>query len=325
MLLTFLPPLLVTDHIYVLNSSYDWRGDTVTILSNTLIIGESKEGVVLETNSTTTINFGSTSTSESTYTTGTITATIGTSFVVTGSGTSWSSNVSAGDVLVPTLEGDANAQYMRVEEVVSNTKIRLTSPAGYGYSGASYRIVTNAAVNIHIKNLGFRASTSSDTKQGATVKLAVAIYCSIDNCNLEGWWTVAPYATALFKFVNNICRGSKEGVFRNGTLTKSLISNNIVSGGAAFISVCDPSLCVISNNIITGGNSLDGNNGEIDLTSGSDRNVIAHNIFSGNNGYAIKIASGCTKNLIANNIIYKNGGAISDAGTGSVIDNNITS
>lgn len=75
------------------------------------------------------------------YDTGTITLTNG-SATVTGSGTSWVGNISAGNVLIT----DGGAVYP-IEKLVSATEITLSRPfTGSGGSGASYEIVPTGGV-----------------------------------------------------------------------------------------------------------------------------------------------------------------------------------
>jgi parallel beta-helix repeat protein len=115
--------------------------------------------------------------------------------------------------------------------------------------------------------------------------------------------------------------------FRSGGYGGLLSGNRNAVSTCVFSAMTSDGLFGSPYESVISGNVSTGNSGNGIQLSDGDRNIIANNRCEGNGGYGIKISSSTAeKNLVHGNILLGNtAGAISDAGTGTVQADNITS
>lgn len=323
-----------------LKSLSDSGGGTLRLAAGTYVINGSINGyssikIVGVSPSATTIDFNSTSSSLTfaginVYSTGTISSITG-GVNVTGSGTSWLSNITAGQYLF------IGTRHYKIAAVTGDTTLILQE--GYTdnltFPGVSYRICT-PIVDVEISNLAIKSSTSTgviftDALQ-VTLDNVVVVLCNkgLSFTNVSRLNLIRTLATSStsngFEFTNiGLCdwssvnasaNGGSGFVFSNGRTISGLLSSvaNTADGfnftncddmnltteassnggqGIEFAAGCD-------NNHITGvlnGNASDG----IKLTATSDNNTLGTGLrLDGNGGYGINIAaSSCDTNTIA--------------------------
>lgn len=330
-------------------------GETFTLASDIIL----RSGVRLQgqKESKTILDFNSTAHSikfedSTVYSTGTITS-ISMGVVVTGSGTSWSTNVTAGQHLF------LQNRHYKIASVDSDTQLTLSE--GYinnaSLPGASYRIST-ILVDVELSELTVINSTDDGLKINGGRRIL------IDNCTFQAnnvgvdfdyvtevkgeVMTVVANASDGVQFTNcgyfymnsapsagngghgyilNNCEtlpltftgaDANAGDGINATDCTKCLFNVEASGnggyGIQFVSGC--TLNYIERSLLIG-NTSDG----VKLTETSDNNIIVNNIFNANGAYGINIADSTDdSNLLANNQ-YLNSitGDYSDSGTDTII------
>lgn len=328
---------------------------TYTITSDITL--KSAVAIEGEKESTTILDFDSNSASlkfadSSVYTTGTISS-ITSGVMVTGSGTSWLANVTAGQYLFL-----ANRHY-KIAAVTSDTTLILSE--GYignaSLPGASYRISTilvdvdfseltiiNSAddgmsiegckgitirdvtfvgnnvgidwdyVTEDIVNTVTVANSTSDGVQMSNVGFGlVSSLASVSNGG--NGYTFDTLETMPFEYS---AANANAGNGINATsIKKCLLSiESRANGGYGIelVSNCNQNFIY---NCLLANNTSDG----LKLTADDDNNIISNVIFDANGGYGFNIAdSTCDTNLVSNNRYINNtSGDYSDSGTGTII------
>jgi hypothetical protein len=330
---------------YTINSA-------LTGISNIQIIGESSGTTILDFNNTAAnLSFAGTNV----YATGTITG-ITSGVSVTGSGTSWLANASAGQYLF------ISTQWYLIAAVTSDTTLILAEAYGDDITfPIAYRIAT-VKRNIFIKQMLIKNSTGTaltftDCRE---INLSDILFVNNDvglastNCSLYNATRIL--ATSSFNNgieVTNIGRFTWTNVVVVGNGAYGLVFDNIKtgamiactssgnqSGGFVITNAEDIGMWVeasanggygiemgLSNdnieifNAIVDGNSSDG----VNLDTNTDNVKFYGSEFVGNGGYGINIAAaGCNGTIITTNTFSGNvTSACNDSGTGTVIRGNV--
>ena len=318
----------------------------ITIYSSIFLQGQNGSVCIIDFDSQ---SYGIAAAGTGVYTTGSIT-TITSSVFVTGSGTSWLANVSAGQHLF------LGTRWYEIAAVTSDTTLVLSE--GYGDNvtlPASYRIAT-AIKDVRVANITIKNSTTTGIALTDCRKIVFDNILSLDN-NKGGVFTncsefnndrfVAVSSTdngieltnvglSDWESVNSISSGGKNFVFNNvKTMTLFPIAANDAAGDGIEITtgvnikmtveasgngaiglecVSDCSDLVIDG--IFSGNASD----NIKLAATTDNCIIYAGDISGAGGYGVNIAaSTCdTNKIIGNNFASNTLGDINDSGTGTV-------
>lgn len=324
----------------------------LTGYSSVSIIGVSPTATVLDFGNTNhSLSFAGTSV----YSTGTITAVSG-GVNVTGSGTLWLANVTAGQTLF------LGTRSYVIAAVTGNTTLILGE--GYGDNvtlPSSYRICTQVT-DITIKNVGFKNSTGTALKFNDCRRITMSntnfisnsvgynmTNCSetdvaeieaaantsdgvqVTNLGLSFWRTIASpsnggngFTLSNMKDVYLIacsCDGNTgDGLNLTTGVNMQLTIDSSSNGGKGvnMVSVCS-NVDLISGRI--NNNVSDG----IKLTASSSNCHIYGNDIEANGGYGVNIAgSSNNSNLITTNGFVANvSGAVNDLGTGTLIRGNV--
>lgn len=325
-------------NILVMPGEYDWAPVSSTdyvIPSETRIFGVNPNEVIIKINSNTEIYFGGTTSTESIYSTGTVTS-LGSGgsgdnnkkYRIQGNSTSWSGNVNPGDILVVEVSGNSNAVAGIVKEVLSDTLLAMEDSLHTNFSTANYRIISNASKGISLENLQFinDIDTSQDTIQTpGDFHIYLAWWSSIKNCFIKGIRLDANGAHYL-----NISHNILQGCGRNA-FTKCInlnYSHNMANGVEAFCWM-NPGLneyCNVIGNIVTGCWGVNNNNGCIALTDPSNDNkkiLIANNILTGiNTQYGCRLDSRAKDCVVVGNIFEGTITGLLDGGTNTVTAGN---
>lgn len=334
------------------------RAGTYTITSNITL--KSSVNLKGEKESTTIINFNSNSASfnyaDTAYTTGTITSITG-GVSVTGSGTSWLANASAGQYL-----WIANRHYL-IAAVTSNTTLTLAE--GYignaTLPGAAYRISTilkdvdfsemtikssaadgmaiQGCKNITLENMTFLQNNVGidwDYVSECKVDNVLVVSSTADgvemdfvgfgdfegfssNANGGDGFDLTNCETLPFAFCS-ATSNTADG-FNMSTVIKSYFAVEARANGGQgmeLVGGCD-------NNHITKSFIISNTSDGIKLTASDDRNIIEGNIINSNGGYGVNIAAAsCDKNLVHGTQFSGNtSGTIQDLGTGNIGADNV--
>jgi hypothetical protein len=327
------------------------------------IIGRSGLTIQGESESTTILDFDSNNKSfkfEGTdvYTTGTITSIAynggAGAFEVTGNGTSWLANASAGQYIF------LGTRWYPIAAVTSNTTLLLaegfsdTTPTNYRIATIKNDININ---NITIKNSAGTGFVATDVKNIAfeeVILLSNNVGASLTNCDLIqinklqavnstsdgiqmtncGLSVVSSMPTVNNGgngvTLNNLktisfaaCASSgNTGDGVNGTsLIECLFAYACEGNGGQGIEITATSDRLFIQNSFINGNTSDG----IKLTATTDSCIISNNQVINNGGYGINIAANtCDDNIIVDSYFNNNtSGNVNDAGTGTLLRSNI--
>jgi parallel beta-helix repeat protein len=217
--------------IFVRNGTYVLTSDINITTSGTVIIGESRDGAIIDCNNT--ANGIKAIGDTAAYTAGTIAITNDTN-TVTGTGTLWDANVSAGEYIL--LKGDL----YKIQSVDSDTQLTLVETyQGRTVSGASYTI---AAVleNIRLENLTVRGYNESSQ---AAIRFECVLNSIIRNCTANnnydyGIWLLRSYHCKLNKNFarQNHYNGIRMDYSSHNALVENSCANNNFSGILLFYS-----------------------------------------------------------------------------------------
>lgn len=339
-------------------------GGRISLLAGTYTVKSALTGyssITIEgiSPSSTIIDFASTSANlsfagTSIYTTGTITVASGVN--ITGSGTSWLANVSAGQHLF------LGTRWYEIAAVTGDTSLILSEAYGDNVTlPATYRIATPIQ-NVLIRNATFKSSTGSavtftDARrlQFDNIQLPLnnkgIVLTNVTEVNCDRFLVVASTSNGMeltnvglsdFESVNSFGNGGHGVVFNNvkSCSFQPIASNsntgdgiNITTGvdlvlfgsassnGGQGIECVSGSDSMVFKDMNVSGNTSDG----IKLTATTDNCRIYANNIAANGGYGINIAaSTCDTNVItSSNLAGNTSGAINDSGTGTLIRGNI--
>lgn len=287
------------------------------------------------------------------YSTGTVT-TVKSSPTITGSGTSWTSDMEGRSIL---LDGNMYT----VVTVVSATSITLdfgviTNSA----SGLSY-VIADFIASVYLRNLTLANSSVNllETRYGFLVSLNLVdldggvigwncqdtfapqfINCNayngtngikftncyfytmgtwfVFNCSGDGVILTTGGNSTMYDFSVSNCGG--RGIAMTDTNILTLVAFTLdshVSHGVEFISGC--------NKISFNGGFINSNGGDgIKLTATDDKNSFSQLQLVDNTGYGLNIAAAtCDNNIIIGNSFSGNtAGAVNNSGTGTVVNDN---
>lgn len=325
--------------------------DNITLYSNVYLYGENRDRTIIDFQDNTK---GVVIKGSGAYSTGTVSvSSAGTT--VTGSGTSWSSNVTVGQEIL------LGGTWYPVTAVGSDTSITIgLNYAGTALSGASYVVATTIS-DVNIKNLYIEnANVAIDTRYGKDVILdniigvtsvtgfqskdsangemrdVRAVACSagfnFDNAHTTIFYTIASFDAASgngitaanstdLAFIYTEILGSSGDGMNLTSCSNVAISATIQANGGQGIEFVSGNDSVTINDSAVQGNASDG----IKLTATSDNCLISNSSITGNGGYGVNIAaSTCDNTRITSNIFNTNSsGNSSDSGTGTLFRGNI--
>lgn len=334
--------------VFIRTGTYTPTSD-ITLASSVSLQGEKESTTIIDFNSNSaSFTFSDTSV----YSTGTITSISG-GVNVTGSGTSWLANASAGQYLFL-----ANRHYL-IAAVTSDTTLILAE--GYignaTLPGASYRISTimkdvdmseltiqNSATeglnivgckNITLTNMTFYANNIGIKWQYVTENKVTSVvvvsstsdgvqFTNVGFGNSNGFlstssggngFTFDTLDTMPFLFCSSTSNAG-DGINATGLINSYLTFEASANGGQGieFVTGCN-------NNFLIGVQAAANTSDGLKLTASSTGNIISQSSFAVNGGYGINIAaSSCAGNVIEPNVYSSNtSGTVSDSGTGTVI------
>ncbi|HPB32299.1 MAG TPA: NosD domain-containing protein, partial [Candidatus Sumerlaeota bacterium] len=337
--------------ILVRNGTYTLDSDIEITQSGTVIIGESRDGVIFDCNNTA---FGIKAEYYGLSGGGTITIPNGGS-TVTGTGTSWVTQLS--DISRAYIRlGDV---WYKIASIPNNTTINLTDT----YRGKELSLATyasgNILKNIRLENLTIANFNSSNkgaiSFSGAVdgiIKNSAANKCTdygfrfqnSSNCQIRNNFLMSNRTAGIYieysRHINlsgNLCQNSTmNGILllqsRKCTINNNHCSNNNYNG-IGFDSSSYNNLtgneCVGNSrgilmddshyNVINANQFIDNSESGLWLTSNDDRNTIVGNTSMDNGQYGIDIQNAnCSSNIVGMNTLYNNTlGAGNDLGTGT--------
>src|SRR3990167_137090 len=296
--------------VFLKNGTYYPKGN-LTMYSNITLMGENLGAAIIDFESAA---YQLQIVGSSSYSTGTVSVTEGAT-AVTGSGTSWSANVSAGQAIL--LQGI----WYPVGAVGSDTSITLAIPyAGTTLSGATYVAATTVKDAI-IQTIRFSNSTTDAIK---------AQYCNnfrIDNCQFvsdtngldaddcsqlameEGDFIACNTGLTLTNthFSNFNYLGVLDALASHG-FTLDTCTNCSFFGNFVLNSAGDGYNITSSSNIAFSACSIRGNGGQgIELVSGNSDVTVAESAIQSNTGDGIKLTATADNIMISNCSIKSNG------------------
>ena len=327
----------------------------INLYSNISIEGSSTSGTTVSFAGP----FGFVSSGISEYTGGAI-ATISSSVLVFGAGTSWLSNVTtdhqffiadrwykiasvASDTMLILSEGYAGPTPVpstyRAAKIVKDIEFRdftITGSSGTGIDLNDCRNLVLEDMQISSNNKGITMDNCSEMDmRGIVIVTNTSNGCEFNNCGFANISGLSSVSNGGHGIVLNDCRtfpiqvsasNANTGDGYNITSGVDVILQVETSGngGEGVELVSGNENVLVTGSIITG-NTLDG----VKLTGSSDNCRIVNSkiTYNGpsNSGYGIDVnASTCDNTLITNNIFFENGsGEINDSGTSTLIRGNI--
>ena len=116
-----------------------------------------------------------------------------------------------------------------------------------------------------------------------------------------------------------------DGIQVIGALGCSIIGNQIMNHGDSGLYFLSATKCLVQGNYFFSNGDNNTNGDGIQLDGTSHNNCINGNVLHTNDGYGVDIQSGAQKNIVVGNHVLNNeDGQVSDAGTSSVVANNVT-
>lgn len=336
--------------LYLKAGTYN-RTSSITGYSSTAIVGISPSNTI--------INFGSTASSlnfvgSSVYSTGTITGISG-GVNVTGSGTAWLANASAGQHLF------ISTRWYKIAAVTGNTTLILSE--GYGDNltfPQNYRIAT-VKNNILLENIAVTGSTGtgvvfSDARQITIRNISTysnsigTTYTNVSEVDANRHTSVSNTSHGISGTNLGLCNWSSvntpanggNGMIFNNFQTAALLAcsaDGNTADGVNATSLIDVAMLIEASSNGGQGIELVATSDNVDVFSGSIRNNtsdgikltatatnchIFGNSITGNGGYGVNIAAASDANnvLTTNNFATNTSGAVNDSGTGTVIRGN---
>jgi parallel beta-helix repeat protein len=295
--------IFVRNGTYVLSDSIEISND------GTRIVGESRDGVVLDCNDTTACIEAVSGAAS--YIAGTIAVSNGSSGV-NGSGTSWTGNVSAGAFI------RINGSWYRIATVASNTVIALEKTYhGPDVSGAAYQIVSMID-GIEIENLTLRNSAASNAVYLKYAMNGTIRGCAVTDCDNA----IAVEYSSDCRIQDNECNDNTKGMNLHSS-TKAIVTGNQCNRNTASgIYTQNASGVTLSDNTCSAngdagiyyygghdatltGNVFQGNRTQGILVNGADRVAITGNTScdNGDRGIVLSQSDQCTASA---NIAYNN-------------------
>lgn len=329
-----------------------------TYTQNTALTGYSNTGIVGQSSSNTIIDFNNTASNLSyvgtgVYTTGTITVASGVD--ITGSGTLWLANVSAGQHLF------IGTRWYEIAAVTADTTLILAEAYGDTVTLPSTYRIASVIQNVNIKNVQLKNSTG--TALSVTDGRKFFIFDAICLTNNKGFVYTNCSEMVMESFgsftntsngceFNNVGVSDGESVISSGNGGHGVVMNNVKSISVQPIDVIGNTLDGLNvttgvNSVVFGGFSANGSNG-VELVSGNDNFTIKDadimsNTSDGikltassddckiyacdiklNGGYGINIAaSTCDDTIILGNTVLENiSGNFADSGVGTTVRGN---
>lgn len=308
----------------------------------------------------TTIDFGASArnfvvNSGTAYTTGTISSIAADKVTVTGSGTSWLGNVTAGQYIF------LGTRWYLIAAVTANTTLILAEAYIDDIALSAYRVTAlTRGVSFESMTITGSTSTAIATTDCRDITLRDVLFLSnnkgfsltnVSQPNINT--TVCAASTSNGFEMTNVGLGFVAGLASNGNGGSGGVLNNVkvvnFQSSAAETNVADgmnlTSCDTVALEYVASGNGGQGielvsGNREIDITAHASNNVsdgvkltatsdfckISLGHYDTNGGWGINIAAAdCDKNVaIGNSFNANTSGTINDAGTGSVVTPNTT-
>jgi len=337
--------------IFVHTGTYTITKNIPTITVPLNIIGTATSLVVIDFNSTSR-NFASNSGTP--YTTGTISS-ITSGVNVTGSGTLWLANASAGQFMF------LGTRWYQIAAVTSNTTLVLAEAYIDDISLSAYRIATLTR-NVGFDSLTIKNSTGNGIQCDDVRDVFLRDVLFLDNnkgfaltnvshLNIDN--VVSVSSTSNGCDMTNVGLGTVKGLSTPGNGGVGVAMSNVkscsftacASESNSSVGVQLTSCDTVYLNFIANGNSIGiecvSGNKEIDmmnchvqdntsdgikLTASSDFCKVIGGHFDTNGGYGVNVAAVADdKNVVTGNSFNANvSGTVNDAGTGSVVASNTT-
>ena len=269
----------------ILKNGIHKLANNITLYSKISLDGESASGVITDFNSG---SFGINAAGTDVYTTGTI-ITIASGVLVEGSGTSWLTNVTAGQHIF------IGTRWYEIASVTDDTNLVLAE--GYGDNvtlPATYRIAT-VIDNLELKNI--KVINSAVTGIALTDCRKVLFDNNISQDNNKGavFTNISEFNNDRFLAVSNTDNGIE---LTNMGLSDWESVNSISNGGHNFVlnNVKTMTFFPIAANLATS----DG----INITTGVDLTILFE--ASGNGGQGVELVSGCDNITLFNSVADDN-------------------
>ena len=273
--------------IFIRNGTYVLKEDLI-ILSDILIVGEDKYNTIIDCNNS---SHQITITSEALYSTGTITTTVS-SNVITGSGTSWSSNLSIGDYIV------FNNNIYTITAVNSNTEIEINEI----YNGRTESSVAYKAglflTNINLEN--FTIQNQNLSTQGEVIDINGLINSTIKNIIIKDCDNAYSLGFDIVNFYKNnvenldVSNCGLYGIRLNGGCSYNIF-DNLFANNNGYSGIHIRGTYNIFSNIYVGNNHNSGLSLSI-AHNNEFNNIIAHSNYASSGG-AIYILSSDKNNF----------------------------
>jgi len=311
--------------IYVRNGTYNLENDLV-LTSDMRIIGESKGGVILDCGNND-VQITSTGTLRTTGA-GTITIT-NADATITGSGTTFT-NYTVGDYLC------VGGMMYEISVITDDTHLEIVfTYRGVTQAGLATWFVYDLIKDVELSSFTIKNSTIN-TNTGV-IEFQYAMNSVIENIAIDDmthgssspggiYLNHCPLSTIRLNSVKNV-KGVGVLLNGNGCFSNKIRENDVTGCIGKGISLIETANCLVSEN----DSSNNGNDG-IHLgitTSVSNRNSIANNKASNNGAFGVNVShANCSYTILVDNILFHNndgGAGYNDGGTGTVIDNNVTS
>lgn len=340
--------------VFIRNGTHLLNYDLV-LSSNIILEGETPFGAILDFQNQ---NHSITAYGSDTYSTGTVSVTIGTT-TVTGSGTNWKQVMVGRSIFLGGI-------WYGIVSVDTPTQITIdsqyTSTGTYGnLSGASYTIATlnNGCIlrNFVVQNADYALDVqyclymvvdyfniyscnyfiNSNYLGGMTLNNSGGIGCNygiyVNNSTSFSILSTSVYNSVLGDGINfqnsgdstifnvSASNNAGNGITLNNAWNSAYISLSVNDNTAKGVEMVSNANDNSFNNIAISGNGSDG----IKLTATSSRNYFSVNSVISNGGYGINVAnSNCNNNIIlGNNFASNTSGQSHDLGTGTKIRSNI--
>ena len=292
--------------IFVRNGTYTVYANLVLSSDNISIVGESRDGVVINCGGAVATCFKAEG-DTSNYIDGTVTIANGTT-TVTGTGTAWATNTKAGEYIL------LGYDWYQIKGVTSDTELDVARTYwGRDLTNATYKIAAMLS-NINIENITIKDKTA--------VYFRWVLNAMVRNCHLLNNSTEAMYFQECYnnRILNNIIQNSNNESIELYYCNHFQIIGNIVEDvhynspiyldNSNYNTLLDNKSCNNSNfgiylsssswNVIKG-NVCNNNNYGIYL-SASTQNMLSGNICIANSTYGIYINSNSNANTISGNL-----------------------
>jgi parallel beta-helix repeat protein len=276
--------------IFVRNGTYVLTSDINITTSGTVIVGESRDCVIIDCNGTGYCVHAYGDTGD--YTAGSVSIANGTK-IVTGSGTAWLANAAAGEYIM--LMGD----WYKIASVDNDTQLTLVETY-YGRTLAStYYRIARMLENIRLENLTVR---NFNFAGWCAILWEYVLNSQLVNCSADNnfWYGMGLGPIYHCKINKNFARHNVYGITLYDSSSNSLYENSCSNNAAYGIDI--GSYC--QDNCVSG-NACNNNDDGIYVDS-AYLNTISGNSCSGNDSAGIWLTTDADNNTVSANTCYGN-------------------